>query len=310
MAGLTGADFSEHDATGVVTASFAGTPDARLREVLDALVRHLHAFVRETRPTSAEWQAGIGYLTATGLRCDDARQEFVLLSDVLGVSMLVESINNRKAGDATEATVLGPFHVVGSPARPLGADIAGTGTAETAVGEECVVTGRVVAQAPDGTSGPGLAGATVDVWQAGGDGLYDVQAPGERPEGHLRGLFTTDADGRFWFRTVVPSSYSIPDDGPVGALLRASGRHPHRPAHVHVIAAAPGHVPVTTQVFVAGDPYLGSDAVFGVRRSLIRAFDQVDDRDRAAEYGVSNPFRHAHFDVVLQPVDPGPGGSR
>lgn len=297
MAFDTGADFSEHNATDVVTASFAGASDPRLRHMLDALVRHLHAFVRETQPTSAEWRLAIDYLTATGLRCDDTRQEFVLLSDVLGVSMLVESINNRKSGDATEASVLGPFHVAGSPARPLGADIDDGGE-----GEDCVVTGRVVTQSADGPGGPGLAGATVDVWQAGDDGLYDVQRPGRWPEGHLRGLFTTDPDGRFWFRTVVPQSYTIPEDGPVGALLRAAGRHPHRPAHIHFIAGAPGHVPVTTQVFVAGDPHLGSDAVFGVRRSLIRAFEPVDDRTRAEEYGVANPFRHVHFDIVLQPT--------
>jgi hydroxyquinol 1,2-dioxygenase len=226
--------------------------------------------------------------------CDDTRQEFILLSDVLGVTMLVDAINHRTASEATDSTVLGPFHMVTSPRRELGDTID-----LVAAGEPCVVTGRVLS-----LDGSPLAGALVDVWQADDHGFYDVQQPGVQPEGNGRGLFTSDDDGRFWFRTVTPSAYPIPTDGPVGKLLTATGRHPYRPAHIHFIVTADGHLPVTTHAFVAGSPYLDSDAVFAVKQRLIRDFAKVDDPEEAAAYGVEAPFRHAHFDVVLQP-DPG-----
>jgi hydroxyquinol 1,2-dioxygenase len=279
-------DFTEETATDAVVASFAGTADPRLREILESLVRHLHGFVREVEPTFEEWERAVGFLTATGQRCDDQRQEFILLSDVLGVTMLVDAINHRKASEATESTVLGPFHMVASPPRELGDTIDLVGT-----GQPCVVTGRVVS-----LDGAPLPGAQVDVWQADDHGFYDVQQPGNG-----RGLFTCDDEGRFWFRTVTPSAYPIPTDGPVGGLLTATGRHPYRPAHIHFIVAAGGHQPVTTHVFVAGSEYLDSDAVFAVKQSLIRDFDEVDDPDQAAAYGVQAPFRHARFEVVLQP---------
>jgi hydroxyquinol 1,2-dioxygenase len=206
--------------------------------------------------------------------------------------MLVDAINHRTASKATESTVLGPFHMVASPERQLGDSIDLVGT-----GEPCVVTGRVLSL--DG--GP-LAGALVDVWQADDHGFYDVQRPDAQPPGNGRGLFACDGDGRFWFRTVTPSAYPIPTDGPVGALLTATGRHPFRPAHIHLIVAADGHLPVTTHVFVAGSPYLDSDAVFAVKQTLIRDFAVVDDPAEAAGYGVEAPFRHAHFEVVLQPA--------
>jgi hydroxyquinol 1,2-dioxygenase len=285
-------DFTEETATGAVAASFAGAPDPRLREVLASLVRHLHGFVREVEPTFAEWERAIGFLTATGQLCDDRRQEFILLSDVLGVTMLVDAINHRKASEATESTVLGPFHMVESPPRELGDTVD-----LVATGEPCVVTGRVLS-----LEGAPLAGALVDVWQADDHGFYDVQQPGAQPPGNGRGLFTCDGEGRFWFRTVTPSPYPIPTDGPVGALLTATGRHPYRPAHIHFIVAADGHLPVTTHVFVAGSPYLDSDAVFAVKQSLVRDFATVDDPREAAAYGVEAPFRHAHFEVVLQPA--------
>jgi hydroxyquinol 1,2-dioxygenase len=284
-------DFTEETAADAVVASFAGTADPRLREILESLVRHLHGFVREVEPTFEEWEQAVGFLTATGQRCDDRRQEFILLSDVLGVTMLVDAINHRKASEATESTVLGPFHMVASPPRELGDSIDLVGT-----GQPCVVTGRVVSL--DGTP---LPGAQVDVWQADDHGVYDVQQPGAQPPGNGRGLFTCDDEGRFWFRTVTPSAYPIPTDGPVGGLLTATGRHPYRPAHIHFIVAADGHQAVTTHVFVAGSDYLDSDAVFAVKQSLIRDFDEVDDPDRAAAYGVQAPFRHARFEVVLQP---------
>jgi hydroxyquinol 1,2-dioxygenase len=291
-------DFTEETATGAVVASFQGAPDPRLREVLASLVRHLHGFVREVEPTFEEWQRAIGFLTETGRLSDDTRQEFILLSDVLGVTMLVDAINHRVASAATDSTVLGPFHMVASPRRELGDTIDLVGT-----GEPCVVSGQV--RSLDGAP---LAGALVDVWQADDHGFYDVQQPGSQPEGNGRGLFTCDGDGRFWFRTVTPSPYPIPSDGPVGRLLAATGRHPWRPAHIHFIVAADGHLPVTTHVFVAGSPYLDSDAVFAVKQSLVRDFARVDDPAQAAAFGVPAPFRHAAFDVVLQPAsDPEPG---
>jgi hydroxyquinol 1,2-dioxygenase len=291
-------DFTEETATPAVVASFEGAADPRLREILGSLVRHLHGFVREVEPTFEEWERAIGFLTATGQMCDDTRQEFILLSDVLGVTMLVDAINHRTASAATDSTVLGPFHMVASPRRELGDTID-----LVATGEPCVVTGRVLS-----LDGSPLAGALVDVWQADDHGFYDVQQPGTQPQGNGRGLFTCDDDGRFWFRTVTPSAYPIPTDGPVGKLLTATGRHPYRPAHIHFIVAADGHLPLTTHVFVAGSPYLDSDAVFAVKQRLIRDFAKVDDPEEAAAHGVEAPFRHAHFDVVLQPTpDPGRG---
>ncbi|MPZ88001.1 MAG: 6-chlorohydroxyquinol-1,2-dioxygenase [Nitriliruptorales bacterium] len=286
------ADFSEETATEAVIASFADTSDPRLRELLTVLVRHLHGFVREVEPTLAEWRSAIDFLTATGQKCDPARQEFILLSDVLGVSMLVEMINSRKSEQATDSTVLGPFHVVESPPRALGETIDLVGT-----GEACLVTGRVLS-----VDGRPLPGGAVDVWQANNHGFYDVQQPSEQPAHNGRGLFETDKDGRFWFRTVVPSPYPIPTDGPVGELLLKTRRHPNRPAHIHFIVDAEGHVPVTTHIFVADSRYLESDAVFAVKRSLIRDFVTVDDPEEATRYGLASPFRHAHFEIVLEAV--------
>jgi len=291
-------DFTEETATGAVVASFEGAADPRLREVLGSLVRHLHGFVREVEPTFEEWERAIGFLTATGQKCDDTRQEFILLSDVLGVTMLVDAINHRTATEATDSTVLGPFHMVASPRRELGDTID-----LVATGEPCVVTGRVLS-----LDGSPLPGALVDVWQADDHGFYDVQQPGTQPQGNGRGLFACDEDGRFWFRTVTPSPYPIPTDGPVGRLLTATGRHPYRPAHIHFIVAADGHLPVTTHIFVAGSPYLDSDAVFAVKQRLITDFARVDDPDQAAAFGVEAPFRHAEFDVVLQPAPDRPAG--
>jgi len=220
------------------------------------------------------------------------RQEFILLSDVLGVSMLVETINERGAAGATESTVLGPFHVVESPVRALGESIDLVGE-----GEPCVLTGRVVAA--DGTP---LPGAVLDVWQADDKGCYDVQVPDAQPPGNGRGLFTADNEGRFWFRTIVPSHYPIPTDGPVGALLLATRRHPYRPAHIHFIVTAAGYRPLTTHIFVAGSDYIDSDAVFAVKKSLITEFERVDDPGEAARYGVTSPFRHADVRIALQPA--------
>jgi len=281
--------FTEERSAEVVCASLADSPDPRLRRVLGSLVRHLHSFVKDVELTEREWQSAIAFLTDTGHSCDPTRQEFILLSDVLGVSMLVETINHRAAGGATESTVTGPFHVVDSPPRELGADISVPGS-----GDPCLISGRVA-----GPAGEPIPGALVDVWHADGDGFYDVQKPGTIPEGSLRGLFTADAEGRFWFRTIVPRYYPIPVDGPVGRLLGAMARHPYRPAHIHVIVTADGYAPVTTHLFDAASPYLDSDAVFGVKESLVRAFAPVDDPARAAALGLPNPFRSVEFDITL-----------
>jgi protocatechuate 3,4-dioxygenase beta subunit len=298
---VTGGElFSEERSAEVVAASFAGTPDPRLKRVMTSLVHHLHAFVKDVELTEEEWGVAIDFLTRTGQMSNDVRQEFILLSDVLGVSMLVETINHRTGGASTESTVLGPFHMVESPPRDLGDDIALDGK-----GTPCLVSGQVT-----GSDGEPLAGASVDVWQTNEDGFYDVQQPGIQPEGNLRGMFTADEHGRFWFRSVVPRYYPIPDDGPVGQLLAATGRHPNRPAHLHFIVAAPGYRPVTTHVFVDDSPYLDSDAVFGVKDSLVRPVPEVDDPARAAEVGLPNPFRTLTFDLSLLRADRAPSAAQ
>jgi protocatechuate 3,4-dioxygenase beta subunit len=287
--------FSEERSAEVVAAAFADTPDPRLRTILVSLVEHLHGFVKDVQLTEAEWAKAIAFLTATGKMCSDTRQEFILLSDVLGASMLVETINNRAGGTVTESTVEGPFHMVASPRRELGANIA-----EDGKGEPCLVTGTVT-----GPGGAAVPGALVDVWQANAEGFYDVQQPGVQPELNLRGLFTADDEGRFWFRTIVPRFYPIPVDGPVGRLLQATSRHPYRPAHMHFEVTAPGMRRLTTHLFVEATPYIDSDAVFGVKQSLVREFPTVDDPERAAEVGLPNPFRTVHFDVGLRAGDDG-----
>lgn len=285
----TGELFTEERSAALVTASFTATDNERLKTVLGSLVEHLHAFVKDVELTETEWEAAIDFLTRTGQSCTPTRQEFILLSDVLGVSMLVETINHQTGGSATESTVLGPFHMVQSPVRALGDKIAIDGS-----GAPCLVSGQVTG--PDGAP---LAEASVDVWQANNEGFYDVQQPDVQPAGNLRGLFTTGDDGRFWFRSVVPRYYPIPDDGPVGDLLAATGRHPFRPAHLHFIVQSDGYRPLTTHVFVADSPYLDSDAVFGVKESLVAEVPEVDDPHRASEVGMPNPYRALTFDIAL-----------
>jgi hydroxyquinol 1,2-dioxygenase len=284
-------EFDETSLTEAVIRRFGETPDPRLRRVMQALVAHLHAFVRDVEPSFEEWQAAISFLTRTGQTCDDRRQEFILLSDTLGVSMLVDAINHRVAAGATPTTVLGPFHVADAPIMPLGTELAAT-----APGERLRVSGRVTA-----AGGGPLAGAVVDVWQSDAEGLYDVQRPvGEAPE--LRARFATDADGRFHFWTVAPAAYPVPTDGPVGEMLRATGRHPMRPAHVHFMISAPGHETLVTHVFADGDPYLDSDAVFGVKEALVRPF--VANPPGTAPDGrvMAAPWRSLDYDFALRPL--------
>jgi hydroxyquinol 1,2-dioxygenase len=264
-----------------VLAAYAGAPDPRLRELIAALIRHVHGFVTETGLTPEEWLAAVEFLTATGQKCDDRRQEFVLLSDVLGVSSLVDIVN--AADGATESTVLGPFYVPGAPAREMGGQI---GRPED--GSPTFVHGRVTDLA-----GRPLDRARLDVWQTAGNGLYDTQDPSQ-PEFNLRGVFVTGPDGGYQFRTVRPVSYPIPTDGPVGGLLRGAGRHNWRAAHIHAIVSAPGRRPVTTHIFDADNPYLDSDAVFGVKDSLVRPFRPAGPGDPAdVDYVVEMDFRLA-----------------
>lgn len=279
--------------TEAVVKSFQNTPDARLKFILESLSRHLHAFVSEIRPTIEEWETAVSFLTSIGKKCDSLRQEFILLSDVLGVSMLVETINDAETPEATDSTVLGPFHMVESPARQLGDNIS-----PESEGEICVVRGQIMS-----VDGSPVPGANIDVWQANSLGFYDVQQPGIQSIGNGRGLFQADDNGEFFFRTVVPSYYPIPTDGPVGDLLNATRRHPNRPAHIHFLVKGHGFNELTTHIFVAGSPYLDSDAVFAVKDSLVKPFEQNDDPAAAKQFGVTAPFVEGIVDIVLHPDD-------
>ena len=289
------------DITGTVLERFDATPDPRLREIMQSLVRHLHGFVTEVGLTEEEWRSAIAALTATGHITDDKRQEWILWSDSLGVSMLVDALANPLPEGATESTVLGPFYLPGAPTREYGAHLD-----EMPAGEPAWIHGRVLS-----TDGTPLAGAELDVWQNGDNELYAVQDP-EAPEDHLRGRFVTREDGSYGFVAVRPTPYPIPADGPVGRMLAATGRHPFRPAHIHMIVRAPGHRSVTTHIFDRDSAYIDSDAVFAVKPSLFRDFVRrdADDADRPA--GVDGPWWSLESDFVLvpsaaanEPVDPG-----
>lgn len=286
-----GSYFEEDRSVEAVNARMNADVDPRMREVMAVVVKHLHGAVKEAGITGDEWMAAIRFLTETGQMCSDWRQEFILLSDVLGVSMLVDAINNHRPEGSTENTVLGPFHVSDAPRYPNGANISLDGK-----GEPMLVSGRV----RDGEGRP-IAGATLDVWQANEDGFYDVQQPGMQPAMNLRGIFTTDADGSFWFRSAKPRYYPIPYDGPVGKLLEALGRHPNRAAHLHFIVEAEGYDRIVTHIFTPDCQYLGEDAVFGVKPSLIADFVRNDDVDRAKRLGFEAPFCSVEWDVVMAP---------
>jgi hydroxyquinol 1,2-dioxygenase len=271
-------NLTEHNLTDAVLARLSECDDQRLKEVMDSLIKHLHAFIRDIEPTPAEWMAGIQFLTATGHMCDNVRQEFILLSDTLGVSMLMDAINNRKPAGATESSVLGPFYAEGAPEKNTGADLA------PGEGPGVVVSGKVT-----DLNGKPLANAVLDAWQTAPNGLYHMQ-DSKAEEFHLCGKVRTAADGSYSFRTLKPVTYSIPSDGPVGQLLDKLGRHPHRPAHIHFIVSAPGYKPVVTQIFTEGDEYLESDAVFGVKNSLV------------AEYEKDGSEWKVDYDFVLEPA--------
>jgi len=284
--------FTEETSADVVIGRNAKARDARLAEALAPLIRHLHAAVKEIEPTQEEWFSAIQFLTATGHTCTDWRQEFILLSDVMGISMLVDAINNRKPSGASESTVLGPFHLPDAPELPLGSDIC-----LDQKGEPMVIRGRIL-----GIDGQPVAGAKIDVWQANDEGFYDVQQKGIQPDFNLRGVFRTNAAGEYWFKGVKPKFYPIPQDGPVGTLLNALGRHPYRPAHLHYIVSAEGFQTLTTHIFDPDDPYINSDAVFGVKASLMARFQRIDDAAEQAANGYDRPFFKVVHDFVLAPA--------
>jgi hydroxyquinol 1,2-dioxygenase len=284
--------FTEANSADVVISRNAKAENKRLAEVMEVITRHLHAAVKEIEPTEKEWFDAIMFLTRTGQMCNEWRQEWILLSDTLGVSMLVDAINNRKPSGASESTVLGPFHVADAPELPLGSDIC-----LDQKGTPMFVAGRILS-----TDGTPIAHAKVDVWQANDEGFYDVQQKGIQPDFNLRGVFRTNDKGEYWFKGVKPKYYPIPDDGPVGQLIGALGRHPYRPAHLHYIVTAPGFETLTTHIFDPDDPYIHSDAVFGVKESLMAKFEPVSDPARMAAQGFDKPFVEVHHDFVLAPV--------
>ena len=277
--------FTEDNSAEVVTRRIADTTDPRFKKIMTVLIHHLHAAVKEIEPSQEEWFKAIQFLTATGHMCDDWRQGFILLSDVLGVSMLVDAINNRKPSGASESTVLGPFHVANAPELELGSNIC-----LDQKGDPILVKGSVLT-----TYGTPIPNAKIDVWQANDDGFYDVQQKGHQPDFNLRGIFRTDNEGRYWFNAVRPKFYPIPDDGPVGKMLSQMGRHPFRPAHLHFIIEAEGFETLTTHIFDPDDPYLHTDAVFGVKESLIAKYI-----DRTPKGSVQKKWEVA-FDFVLAP---------
>jgi hydroxyquinol 1,2-dioxygenase len=284
-------NIDEYNITQTVIARHASASDVRLREVMTSLVQHLHAFAREVKLSDAEWFEGIRFLAECGPMCSERRQEFGLLSDTLNLSMLVTALNHRKPKDCTETTTSSPFHVEGALHYAPGEDLA-----HGANGEPCYVRGRV--NALDGTP---IAGAEVQVWQSDADGLYDVQRA-ELHEHRTRGILTSGADGSFHFRSIVAAPHPIPHDGPVGRMLRSLGQHPWRPAHLHFMVTAPGYERLVTHVFRAGDPYLDTDAVFGVRSSLVvdwvhHAAGRMPDGHHSAV-----PFYTLDFAFVLNPT--------
>jgi hydroxyquinol 1,2-dioxygenase len=281
--------FEEDNSADVVIARMGEDIDPRTREVMTAVIRHLHNAVKEIRPTHEEWLKAIMFLTKTGQMCTDWRQEYILLSDTIGVTMLVDAINNNHGSEATENTILGPFYVENPPHCENGANISLDGK-----GEPLLVHGRIL-----DTNGKPIVGATVDAWQTNEDGFYDVQQKGIQPEMNLRGVFTTNESGEYWFKSAKPRFYPIPGDGPVGEMLTAMGRGVNRAAHIHFIVKHQGYETVITHVFPPDCPYLEMDSVFGVKESLIGDFKHSDDLAAAQTHGFDRPFWSVEWDMVL-----------
>jgi hydroxyquinol 1,2-dioxygenase len=296
-----------NDLAEAVVARMGDCADPRFREVMSSLVRHLHAFVHEVDLRPEEWMAAIGFLTATGQACSDRRQEFILLSDTLGVSMAVVGLDQARAlradaqtaGRATEATVQGPFYWEGAPDMPLGCDL----RAEDVAGAPAYYSGQVT-----DTAGRPLVGALLDIWSGDGEGVYDMQVEGQSMK--LRGRLRTDADGQYHFWSIRPSEYPVPTDGPVGVMLRRMGRHPMRPGHIHLKVSAEGHVPLTTHLFARGGRYLDSDAVFGVRDSLIVDYERHAPGIAPDGRQLGQPYYTARYVFRLAPRAQEPASQR
>lgn len=283
-------DLADADLTETVVASFDRSQSERYRQIMQSLVRHLHVFASEVQLTEEEWFRAVDFLTRTGRISDDKRQEFILLSDTLGLSMLTIGMNNRKPPGATEATIFGPFHVEGAPFYHNGDDLA-----NGAPGEPCFVEGRVLS-----TEGRPIQGAHLDIWQADEDGLYDIQREGlDVPQD--RGQLHADGEGRFWFWTVRPTPYPIPGDGPVGEMMTAANRSLMRASHIHFRVSADGHETVTTHIFRDGDEYLDSDSIFGVKESLIADFARHEPGTAPDGTEMDEPFWTVAYDFVLAP---------
>jgi protocatechuate 3,4-dioxygenase beta subunit len=296
--------FSESELTAAVIKSFDDAPEPRAKFLLQELVKSLHDYVRRTNLTFEEWDYAIDFLTRTGHKCTDIRQEFILLSDVLGVSMMVDAVNHRERDGATQTTVLGPFYVGEHKVVPHGTDVS-----ESLEGERLFVQARIT-----DNKGKPLAGVPVDIWHADDTGFYDSQKPAYATEGPVsRARFITDADGRLFFRTILPCSYPVPTDGPVGQMLMQTKRHPMRPAHVHFLVNAPGYEPLITHVFVSGDKYLDSDVVFGVKDELIAKVEKRTDPVTPDGKPVAAPWHLMTYEFHLKPgggLAPRPLGTR
>jgi hydroxyquinol 1,2-dioxygenase len=284
-------EFDEKSITRAVIARMDNCDDPRFKRVMTSLVTHLHDFVREVELTEEEWIQAIQFLTDVGQTCTPQRQEFILLSDTLGVSVLVITLNHRAENGTAESTVLGPFYWEGAPELPRGANLA-----VGVKGEPAFYSGRVLS-----ADGRPLAGALLDVWSGDGEGTYDMQMPGEVGM-KARGKIRTDEQGRYWFRSIKPTFYPVPTDGPVGRMLRKMGRHPFRPGHIHMIVSAPGHAAVTTHLFVAGSDYLDSDAVFGMKESLVAKFNRHEAGTAPTGEHVPTPFYTVEYDFRLRPL--------
>jgi hydroxyquinol 1,2-dioxygenase len=286
-------EFNEQSITQAVIDRLAQSDDPRFKQVMTSLINHLHDFVRDVQLTESEWIGAIQFLTDVGKTCTEKRQEFILLSDTLGVSVLVITLNHPADHGSAESTVLGPFYWEGAPDLPRGSNLA-----EGVKGEPTFYSGRVLS-----ADGKPLANALLDIWSGDGDGNYDMQIPDETGM-RARGRIRTDAEGRYWFRSIRPTFYPVPTDGPVGAMLRKMGRHPNRPGHIHMIVSAQGHRPVTTHLFVAGSQYLDSDAVFGMKESLVAQFERHPPGAAPDGERMEVPFYTVNYDFRLRPADP------
>ena len=285
-------DFDETSITQAVIGRLSRSDDPRFKRIMTSLITHLHDFVREVKLTEAEWLGAIQYLTDVGRTCTSKRQEFILLSDTLGVSVLVITLNHPADEGSVESTVLGPFYWEEAPDLPLGSNLA-----EGVKGEAAFYSGRVL-----GVDGRALENALLDIWSGDGEGNYDMQIPGETGM-KARGRIRTDAEGRYWFRSIKPTFYPVPTDGPVGRMLHKMGRHPYRPGHIHMIVSAPGHLPVTTHLFVGGSEYLDSDAVFGMKQSLVAQFNRHPPGIGPYGERMDTAFYTVNYDFRLRPAN-------